>query len=59
MDRVSLASRCLNRGKCLEKCPQNLPVPDLLEAVAADMEGVMTKPLVWLGRNLMRVKQST
>jgi len=33
---ASLCSRCLD---CLEKCPQDLEIPDLLEQVAAEFEG--------------------
>jgi hypothetical protein len=33
---ASLCSRCLD---CLEKCPQGLAIPDLLEQVAAEFEG--------------------
>jgi predicted aldo/keto reductase-like oxidoreductase len=33
---ASLCSRCLD---CLEKCPQGLEIPDLLEQVAAQFEG--------------------
>lgn len=34
-----LASMCVGCGECLEKCPQSIPVPDVLEKVAAVMEG--------------------
>ena len=54
--KSSLASMCLDCGQCLEKCPQHLSIPDLLAEVARDMEGVWTKPAVWLGRRLMRVR---
>jgi len=33
------ASRCVQCGQCLEKCPQHLEIPRLLEAVAAELEG--------------------
>jgi predicted aldo/keto reductase-like oxidoreductase len=56
-ERPSLASACVQCGKCLEKCPQHLPIPDLLQVVAKDMEGVMTKPLIWLGRRMMQVRR--
>jgi predicted aldo/keto reductase-like oxidoreductase len=33
---ASLCTRCLD---CLEKCPQGLEIPDLLEQVVAQFEG--------------------
>ena len=33
---ASLCSRCMD---CEEKCPQSLPIPDLLDQVAALFEG--------------------
>ncbi len=55
-DPPSYASQCTECGECLEKCPQSLPIPDLLKEVKDDMEGIMTKPLVWLVKKLMKVK---
>ncbi|HUI54348.1 MAG TPA: aldo/keto reductase [Bryobacteraceae bacterium] len=37
---ASLCARCL---ECLEKCPQNLPIPDLLEQVVSLFEGAGLK----------------
>ena len=34
-----LASQCIECGQCMEKCPQNLEIPDLLKAVAEELEG--------------------
>jgi predicted aldo/keto reductase-like oxidoreductase len=34
-----LASQCVQCGKCLEKCPQHLEIPKLLESVAEELEG--------------------
>ena len=56
-DKPTMASRCVECGDCLEKCPQNLPIPDLLEDVEEDMEGFMTKPMIWLGRRVMKVRK--
>ena len=55
-EKSSMASECVECGKCEEKCPQNLPIPELLKDVAADMEGFMTKPMVWLIKRFMKVK---
>ncbi len=33
------ASQCVACGTCLEKCPQQIQIPDILEKVAAAMEG--------------------
>ncbi|MCG8564378.1 MAG: aldo/keto reductase [Desulfobacterales bacterium] len=57
--KASLASKCVNCGKCLEKCPQDLAIPTLLEEVAQDMEGITTKPLIWLAKRLARVKKKS
>jgi predicted aldo/keto reductase-like oxidoreductase len=56
-DKQTLASMCEQCEECLEKCPQHLPIPDLLNDVKEDMEGFMTKPLIWLGKRLMKVKK--
>ena len=32
------ASQCVQCGECLAKCPQGIPIPDILREVAADME---------------------
>ena len=55
-DQATLASMCVQCEKCLDKCPQDLPIPDLLRDVKEDMEGFFTKPMVWLGKRVMKVK---
>lgn len=56
-DKQSLASMCVKCEKCLEKCPQHLLIPDLLEEVKEDMEGIMTKPMIWLAKRIMKVRK--
>lgn len=35
----AFASRCVQCGSCLEKCPQHLEIPKLLESVVEELEG--------------------
>ncbi|MEH0021308.1 MAG: aldo/keto reductase [Desulfobacter sp.] len=56
-DEPALASMCVRCGKCLDKCPQDLPIPDLLDEVRADMEGLLTRPMIWLGKRVMKVRK--
>jgi uncharacterized protein len=37
--KTGLASQCIQCGECMEKCPQNLKIPDLLKAVVEELEG--------------------
>jgi len=54
--KQALASMCVECGKCQKKCPQHLPIPDLLKDVADDMEGFYTKPLIWIVKRVMKIK---
>ncbi|UCF85299.1 MAG: aldo/keto reductase [Desulfobacteraceae bacterium] len=56
-DKSTLASMCVQCEKCLEKCSQHLPILDLLEEVKEDMEGFMTKPMIWLMKRVMKVRK--
>ena len=56
-DEPSLASTCVQCEECLGKCPQHLPIPDLLNDVQEDMEGFFTKPLIWLIKRTMKVRK--
>lgn len=47
------ASRCGKCGKCVEKCPQSIPIPDRLPEVAAEFETFALKLMTWYGKNLM------
>jgi len=44
---ASHASLCQDCGKCEEKCPQHLPIPELLKDVAAEFEGRGFKVWCW------------
>jgi predicted aldo/keto reductase-like oxidoreductase len=56
-DKPTMASRCVQCEKCLDKCPQHLSIPDLMEEVKEDMEGMLTKPMIWVGKRLMKVRK--
>ena len=56
-DKPTLASICVQCEKCLDKCPQHLLIPDLLHEVQDDMEGLLTKPIIWLGKRMMKVRK--
>ena len=56
-DKPSLASVCVQCEQCLEKCPQHLPIPDLLKDVQEDMEGFMMKPMIWLIKRAMKIRK--
>lgn len=51
--KPGLASQCTNCGSCVEKCPQDLPIPELLKEVRGDLEHVLTKPALWMARHFM------
>ena len=53
----AFASQCVNCGECVEQCPQNLPIPELLEDVKKDMEGFTAKPLIWLIKRVLKVRR--
>jgi predicted aldo/keto reductase-like oxidoreductase len=48
------ASLCRDCGECIPKCPQHLPIPDLLRDVAREFEGPL---LPWIIRTLRRILQ--
>jgi len=42
------ASQCRDCGKCVEKCPQKLPIPELMPIIAAELEGRFFNTKAWL-----------
>lgn len=47
------ASQCVQCGQCVDKCPQQIPIPDLLTHVAADMEGEGLAERLEMARKIM------
>jgi hypothetical protein len=33
------ASRCVQCGECIDKCPQHIDIPTILESVVEELEG--------------------
>jgi predicted aldo/keto reductase-like oxidoreductase len=47
------AKLCTECGACLSKCPQGVPIPDVLKQVAAELEGPLFPARVWLVKRMM------
>jgi len=47
------ASLCTECGKCLEKCPQHIPIPDLLKEVTREFEDRKMKMMFWFVKRLL------
>ena len=51
--KPSVASLCTECGTCLPKCPQSVPIPDVLKIVAAEFEGPLFPAKKWLFRRMI------
>ena len=47
------ASQCVECGECIEKCPQNIPIPEVLAQVVADMEDEGMPQRLAMARDIM------
>lgn len=54
----ALASQCVRCNACVDKCPQHLNIPEHLDEVAGKMEGFMTRPLTWIIKRVMKVREN-
>jgi uncharacterized protein len=52
----SYASQCVQCGECLDKCPQEIPIPDKLAQVAAEMEGPELAARVAAVRQIFKIE---
>ena len=50
------ASQCTQCGACLEKCPQNIEIPDILAQVVAELEGPDLQQRVAMARAMFNVR---
>jgi len=51
----SYASQCIQCGECVEKCPQYIEIPDLLEIVAEEMEDADLEKRIAIGKKMLNV----
>ena len=49
-----LASQCTECGQCMEKCPQGLKIPELLKAVAEELEGPDLEQRIAMAKKLFK-----
>jgi predicted aldo/keto reductase-like oxidoreductase len=50
------ASQCVQCGDCLEKCPQRIEIPDMLEAVAREFEDADLEKRIAMGRKMLNIE---
>ena len=50
-----LASQCQDCGECEEKCPQKLPVRELLKEVSNEFEGPFFNTKIWFFKKFMKI----
>ena len=51
--KPAFASACVNCGKWIDHCPQHIAIPTELKRVEKEFEGILKKPLLWLGNAAM------
>jgi predicted aldo/keto reductase-like oxidoreductase len=49
------ASQCVQCGECLEKCPQEIDIPEFLERVAGEMEDADLEKRVAMGKKMLNM----
>ena len=52
------ASQCVQCGDCLDKCPQQIPIPDVLAQVAKELEGPDLMDRVAAARRIFQIEPS-
>ncbi|KAB0664035.1 aldo/keto reductase [Oryzomonas japonica] len=55
-DKPGFASQCIACGACLDKCPQQIPIPDILAQVVAEMEGPELQARVATAKRIFKVE---
>jgi len=56
--RPGYASQCVQCGECLDKCPQHIPIPDVLAQLASELEGPDLMDRVAAARRIFKIEAS-
>jgi Predicted oxidoreductases of the aldo/keto reductase family len=51
---TGFASKCIQCGECVEKCPQQLDIPAILDSVVEELEGPDLENRVAMARQAFR-----
>jgi hypothetical protein len=54
--RPGYASQCVQCGECLDKCPQQIPIPEFLAQVTDEMEGPELQKRLTIARQVMKIE---
>ena len=52
---LAFASQCVRCEECLEKCPQGIEIPDILEMVAEEMEDADLEKRIAIGKKMLNM----
>ena len=52
---TSYASQCVQCGECLDKCPQQIEIPDVLEMVAKELEDSDLENRIAMGKKMLNM----
>jgi predicted aldo/keto reductase-like oxidoreductase len=51
----AFASQCVRCEECLEKCPQHIEIPDILEIVAEEFEDSDLEKRIAMGKKMLNM----
>lgn len=55
--KASNAALCVNCGKCVDLCPQGLPIPELLKEITGEFEKIWVTPAKWLIKVMVAIQR--